>query len=124
ERLRRVSYEWWVDPKPTLAEVAERAAAQRQALVVVNTVDQARTMSRLISGYTSGAVLHLSTRMCPVHRRDVLNRVQESLASGVPVTLVSTQLIEAGVDLDFPVVFRALAPAEALQQAAGRANRE
>lgn len=124
ERLRRVSYEWWLDPRPTLAEVAERAGAEHQALVVVNTVDQARTVHRLISGCASGAVLHLSTRMCPAHRRQVLEQVQQLLAAGDRVVLISTQLIEAGVDLDFPVVFRALSPAEALQQAAGRANRE
>lgn len=124
ERLRRVGYEWWLEPQPTLAEVARQVAGEYQALVVVNTVDQARTMHRLMSGCRAGVVLHLSTRMCPAHRREVLKRVQTLLAAGDRVVLVSTQLIEAGVDLDFPVVFRALAPAEALQQAAGRANRE
>ncbi len=124
QRLRRARYEWWVDPKPALAEVADQVAEQRQALVVVNTVDHARRMFRLLVERADVAVRHLSTRMCPVHRRTVLDEVRALLASGEPVLLVSTQLIEAGVDVDFPVVFRALAPAESLQQAAGRANRE
>jgi CRISPR-associated endonuclease/helicase Cas3 len=126
DRFRRVEYEWRLDPKPTLAEIADEVATvpNGQALVVVNTIDQARTMFHLLTGRTSGPVLHLSTRMCPAHRRATLETVAHLSANDRPITLVSTQLIEAGVDLDFPVVFRAMAPAESLQQAAGRANRE
>ncbi len=123
-RLRRARYEWWIDPQPDLAEVADKVTEQRQALVVVNTVDHARQMFRLLEERTDVPVRHLSTRMCPAHRRTVLDKVHALLADDEPVLLVSTQLIEAGVDVDFPVVFRALAPAESLQQAAGRANRE
>lgn len=126
ERLRRVDYEWRVDPRLTLAQVADEVAAvaERQALVVVNTVDQARRMYELLSARCAGVVLHLSTRMCPAHRRAVLAEADRLLDENLPVVVVSTQLIEAGVDIDFPVVFRAMAPAESLQQAAGRANRE
>jgi CRISPR-associated endonuclease/helicase Cas3 len=123
-RLRRARYEWWIEPKPDLAEVAGKVAEERQALVVVNTVDHARRMFRLLADRVDATVRHLSTRMCPAHRRAVLGEVRDLLADDQPVLLVSTQLIEAGVDVDFPVVFRALAPAESLQQAAGRANRE
>ncbi|MGH3811529.1 MAG: CRISPR-associated helicase Cas3' [Pseudonocardiaceae bacterium] len=124
QQLRRVRYEWWIDPKPELTEVADKVTEQRQALVVVNTVDHARRLFRLLEERADVAVRHLSTRMCPAHRRAVLEEVRTLLAADKPVLLVSTQLIEAGVDVDFPVVFRALAPAESLQQAAGRANRE
>ncbi|MGH3897411.1 MAG: CRISPR-associated helicase Cas3' [Pseudonocardiaceae bacterium] len=124
QRLRRARYEWWIEPQPDLAEVADRVAEQRQALVVVNTVDHARRMFRLLAERADVPVRHLSTRMYPAHRRAVLDEVRGLLAEDKPVLLVSTQLIEAGVDVDFPVVFRALAPAESLQQAAGRANRE
>jgi CRISPR-associated endonuclease/helicase Cas3 len=124
QRLRRARYEWWVEPKPEMADVADSVAQQAQALVVVNTVGHARRMFRLLSERSEVPVRHLSTRMCPAHRRAVLEEVRDLLKRDQPVLLVSTQLIEAGVDVDFPVVFRAVAPAESLQQAAGRANRE
>jgi CRISPR-associated endonuclease/helicase Cas3 len=124
-QLRRAQYEWRLNPRPTLAQMADEIAAERQALVVVNTVAHARLLCRLIAELRPETeVRHLSTRMCPVHRRTVLDEITGLLADGKPVVVVSTQLIEAGVDVDFPVVFRALAPAESLQQAAGRANRE
>ncbi|MGH3937006.1 MAG: CRISPR-associated helicase Cas3', partial [Pseudonocardiaceae bacterium] len=114
QRLRRARYEWWIERKPDLAEVADKVAQQRQALVVVNTVDHARRMFRLLDERADVTVRHLSTRMCPAHRRAVLDEVRGLLGDDEPVLLVSTQLIEAGVDVDFPVVFRALAPAESL----------
>lgn len=124
-RLRRVRFEWRTDPSPTLDEVAEEAAACAQAMVVVNTTaDAARVFARWHHAVPAGIAWHLSTRMCPAHRRRVLAGVRERLAGGVGTLLVSTQLIEAGVDIDFPVVYRALAPADSLLQAAGRANRE
>jgi CRISPR-associated endonuclease/helicase Cas3 len=124
--LRRVRYQWWSGPKPTLEQVARRVANHPQALVVVNTVGNARTMFELLRAFAGeeAAVCHLSTAMCARHRRDVLDQVRRLLEADRPVLLISTQLIEAGVDLDFPVVYRALAPADSLQQAAGRANRE
>lgn len=126
EQLKRVDYDWRVDPKPTLAQVADEisTAPEQQALVVVNTVTLARRMYELLVERGVGRVLHLSTRMCPRHRRDVVATARAWLMTAEPFVLVSTQLIEAGVDVDFPVVFRQMAPAESLQQAAGRANRE
>jgi CRISPR-associated endonuclease/helicase Cas3 len=123
--LRRVRYEWQIDPKPMLAEVANEAGSQRAALVVVNTTADAKAVfDRWRDTDLDGVAWHLSTRMCPDHRRRVLEKVQARLSRGERVLLVATQLIEAGVDIDFPVVFRAIAPADSLLQAAGRANRE
>jgi CRISPR-associated endonuclease/helicase Cas3 len=123
--LRRVRFEWRTQPSPTLDRVAEDAATHAQALVVVNTTaDAARVFARWRGVVPEGVAWHLSTRMCPAHRRRVLAKVRERLVGGAGTLLVSTQLIEAGVDIDFPVVYRALAPADSLLQAAGRANRE
>ncbi|MEV1249057.1 CRISPR-associated helicase Cas3' [Nonomuraea sp. NPDC049750] len=126
--LRPMRYRWEVSPRRSLKQVAAMVAAEptRQVLTVVNTVDHARTVYDLLNQERPGAVRHLSTRMCPAHRHDVLADVEATLKRepAEPLYLVSTQLIEAGVDLDFPVVYRAMSPAESILQAAGRANRE
>jgi CRISPR-associated endonuclease/helicase Cas3 len=123
DRFRRVSYQWRLDPRPTLAQIATEAARERQVLVVVNTTSDSAALHRQLEQHRDGACLHLSTRMASQHRRDVLAQVRTLLNAGEPVAVASTQLIEAGVDVDFPVVYRAWAPADSLQQAAGRANR-
>jgi CRISPR-associated endonuclease/helicase Cas3 len=124
-RLRRVHYQWRLNPRQKSAQVADEICGERQALVVMNTVGDARQMYRLLVARGAGRIIrHLSTRMCPTHRGAVLDEIRGLIDTGKPVLLVSTQLIEAGVDVDFPVVFRVLAPADSLQQAAGRANRE
>jgi CRISPR-associated endonuclease/helicase Cas3 len=122
--LRRVRFEWRLNPRPTLATIANEAAAEAAAMVVVNTTADAQTVFDQWRDLPAGVAWHLSTRMCPEHRRRVLRVVRDRLKRNEPILLVSTQLIEAGVDVDFPVVYRALAPADSLLQAAGRANRE
>jgi CRISPR-associated endonuclease/helicase Cas3 len=67
---------------------------------------------------------HLSTAMCPSHRKDVIEKIRDDLVAKKKILVASTQLIEAGVDFDFPVVFRAMAPLESVIQSAGRCNRE
>ncbi len=120
---RRVAYEIR-GYKQSWPELADEIARERQALAIVNTTDHAQKLHTELAEVFSGCVLHLSTRMCAQHRSDVLDKVSRMLTEDRPVLLVSTQLIEAGVDVDFPVVYRALAPAESLIQSAGRCNRE
>ena len=93
------------------------------ALCVVNTKKSARDLFTELKR-SSHPVYHLSTNMCPVHRLEVLAAVKRRLSEKQPVYVVSTQLIEAGVDIDFPCVFREMAPLESIIQAAGRCNRE
>ncbi|MFC9742689.1 CRISPR-associated endonuclease Cas3'' [Streptomyces noursei] len=126
EELRRVDYEWRFGEEVTLEAIAAEAAAYEQVLTVVNTTTDAARFHRHLEGRVArGAdMLHLSTRMTADHRREVIAGIKESLTRGWPVQVVSTSLIEAGVDLDFPRVYRAWAPAESMQQAAGRCNRD
>ncbi|MEW6753801.1 MAG: CRISPR-associated endonuclease Cas3'' [Candidatus Latescibacterota bacterium] len=133
-RLRRVTYEW---PSPATAEkpdeagvlaawesLAQELAGHPRVLAVVHRRDDARTLARLLSHQSGQEVVHLSALMCPAHRSAVLERVREALAAGAGCRAVSTQLVEAGVDLDFPVVYRALGGLDSIVQAAGRCNRE
>ena len=91
------------------------------ALVIVNNKRQARELFEQLRGE---GVFHLSTNMTARHRRAVLEYVRESLNAKEPVLLISTALVEAGVDLDFPEVWRAVAGIDSIAQAAGRCNRE
>ena len=104
------------------AELAERLRMSPQALCIVNTRRHARELHEFIADL-EGAT-HLTTLMCPHHRREKLRAVRERLRNAVPVRLVATSLVEAGVDVDFPVVWRAAAGLESIIQAAGRCNRE
>jgi CRISPR-associated endonuclease/helicase Cas3 len=120
ELLRRVRYEF-LDQPLSWDEVAERIRAERQALAVVNTKKDAFA---LLDALGDKEALHLSTTLCGAHRRSVIEDVKQRLAEGEPCLVVSTQVVEAGVDLDFPVVLRAAGPLDSVIQAAGRCNRE
>ena len=99
--------------------------AHKQALCVVNVREHAARLFDELALQTAGdSLFHLSTRMCPAHRLEVLDRIRGRLCENLPCLVISTQLIEAGVDIDFPVVFRALGPLDSIVQVAGRADRE
>lgn len=119
--LRRVRVEVPEHPvdDATLAEAFARAP---QMLCIVNSRGHARALYERISGL-DGAV-HLTTLMCPAHRRTVLRCIRRRLRGHRPVRLVATSLIEAGVDISFPEVWRASAGLDSIAQAAGRCNRE
>lgn len=102
-------------------ELADRLMEQNQALCIVNTRKSARTIWGELE--PEGAY-HLSTLMYPEHRRAVLEEIRSRLKNGLPCRVVSTSLIEAGVDVDFPAVFREESGLDSILQAAGRCNRE
>jgi len=107
------------------AELAARLAGQRAALCVVNTRRHAAEVFALTTTQAPAEeCFHLSRSMCGAHRRSVLRLIRARLRQGKPCRVVSTQLVEAGVDLDFPVVYRASAGFDSIAQAAGRCNRE
>ena len=121
--LRRVRVVWPRpdDPPTPFTDLAEQLRAETQVLAIVHRRKDAQDLAMLLP---SEGRYHLSALMCPAHRTEVLDRVKLALTSGEPCRLVSTQVVEAGVDIDFPVVFRALAGLDSLVQAAGRCNRE
>lgn len=102
-------------------ELADRLSGHEQVLCIVNTRRHARELFARLDG-AEGA-FHLSAAMCPEHRSAVLGRIRGALKRGEPCHVVSTQLVEAGVDVDFPVVYRSLAGLDSIAQAAGRCNR-
>jgi CRISPR-associated endonuclease/helicase Cas3 len=125
-RLDRVEMQWRVDRATLWRELAAEVAALPRSLVVVNLKRHAVELLELVKRLAGDdGVFHLSTNMCPLHRRRVLEEVRVRLDDPAqpPCRLISTQCIEAGVDVDFPVLYRALAPLDSIAQAAGRCNR-
>lgn len=130
-QLKRVEYHLPAEDETwTWEEVANRVRAEHQILVIVNTRRDAIELLDTLSPHdglgeeSDSGLFHLSTRLCSAHRKAVLEEVRHRLKSGEPCRLIATQVIEAGVDVDFPLVMRALGPLDSIVQAAGRANRE
>jgi CRISPR-associated helicase Cas3/CRISPR-associated endonuclease Cas3-HD len=123
EKLRRVKVFWPRGREQTTwRSLAKEVQQAEQVLVVLNLKRHALVLLGELEGVDG--VFHLSTNLCAKHRRAVLDIVRARLKQGLPCRLISTQCVEAGVDVDFPKVFRAFAPLEAIVQAAGRCNRE
>jgi CRISPR-associated endonuclease/helicase Cas3 len=121
DALRRVRVRWPEGEAPTSLEaLARELTSLDDVMAIVHTRRDARALAELVGDEAA----HLSARMCPAHRRAVLTRIRDAKAAGSSVRLVATQLVEAGVDLDFRVVYRALGGIDAMAQAAGRCNRE
>jgi CRISPR-associated endonuclease/helicase Cas3 len=105
--------------------LADRLASERAALCVVNSRPHAaKVFDALVARVGEAGCYLLSTFLCPRHRRERLSMIRRRLKEGRSCRLVSTQLIEAGVDVDFPAVYRAPAGFDSIAQAAGRCNRE
>lgn len=119
DRFRRVTFRRagvWGDDA-----LAEKLGGHKQALCIVNSRKAAQSIFALLPPEGS---FHLSTLMAPAQRQALLEEIRRRLQAGEPCRVVSTSLIEAGVDVDFPAVYRELAGLDAILQAAGRCNRE
>lgn len=123
DKLRRVRLEIDNTGK-SYDEVAEMLCRHKRVLCIVNTRRDARELYERLP--QDGVTLHLSKMMCPAHIMETIDKMKKSLADDTQeiVRVVSTQLIEAGVDIDFPVVYRQEAGLDSVLQAAGRCNRE
>jgi len=104
----------------TWESIADELQQYKSVLCIVNSRKNCRELHALMPKDT----IHLSALMCGQHRSQVIADIKLRLKDGIPTSVISTQLVEAGVDMDFPVVYRALAGLDAVAQAAGRCNRE
>lgn len=124
DRLKRVQVEY-LQEKISDDELIEKFEEFPAFLVVVSTRRHARELFEKVNErFGSEGSFHLSAQMCPEHRSGILEKIKVRLANGEQCRVVSTQLVEAGVDIDFPCVFRELAGVDSIAQAAGRCNRE
>ncbi len=96
----------------------------KQVLCIVNTRKHAHILYKILYQKNNNGAFHLSALMCPAHRREIIEEIKKSLKIEKTCRVISTQLVEAGVDLDFPVVYRAMSGLDSIIQAAGRCNRE
>ncbi|MGA9398415.1 MAG: CRISPR-associated helicase Cas3' [Anaerolineaceae bacterium] len=103
------------------ADLLQKINENHQVLCIVNTRRHAKG---LFGGIKEGGRFHLSTLMYPAHRRETIATIKERLAQKLPCRVVSTQIMEAGIDVDFPVGFRSISGLDSIIQAAGRVNRE
>ncbi len=104
--------------------IADKFDEVNNILVILNTKIVVKDLyESLKETYAKGTVFHLSTSMCPNHRTIILNKIKDRLKNKEPVICISTQLIEAGVDISFECVIRSLAGLDSIAQAAGRCNR-
>lgn len=121
--MKRVEVDWGSPDEPLAwPDLAARLTQESQTLCIVNLKRHAKTLWDAM-GERDASFFHLSTNLCAAHRQDVLGTVRARLKAGEDVRLIATQCVEAGVDVDFPSVFRAWGPLDAIIQAAGRCNR-
>ena len=123
-KLRRVATIWDVAEPTSNEDLAVKLARHDRVLAIVHRRADAPEVARHLDDLRPDGLFHLSALMCPAHRLRVLGEIKARLAGDGPCRVVSTQLVEAGVDLDFPVVYRALGGLDSLAQAAGRCDRE
>ena len=123
DKLRRVAVDWRLKNRPPLADIAEEMLEQTSVCGIFNLRRHAREVFDKLYEKDPGSTFLISTDLCPAHRLQVVEQIRNRLEEGKPCRVAATQCIEAGVDLDFEVLYRALAPLDAIIQAAGRCNR-
>lgn len=125
EKLKRTQVEWRIKKQIPLEAIAREMEEKENVCAIVNLRRHAVEVFKVLKSDSCNReeLFFLTTDLCPKHRSEVIRTIKERQKAGLPCKVVSTQCIEAGVDLDFCVLYRALAPLEAIIQAAGRCNR-
>lgn len=119
-----INVEWNINNKISFDEIANNIKDKNNACVIVNRKDHAEELYSILTEYINEEyVFYISTNLAPIHRQQILSNIKEKLKNKEKCILISTQCIEAGVDLSFDIIYRALAPLEAIIQASGRCNR-
>ena len=114
------------EKKYTTKDLAEELAQHDSALCIVNSRRDASQLYQALldEGKEAQDVIHLSRNMCSAHLKERIAEVRQRLKAGIPTIVISTQLIEVGVDIDLPIVYRAMSGLDSIVQAGGRCNRE
>ena len=120
EKMNRTNVKYVPEKMDSWESFAEQLIQYDQVLCIVNTRKDCKALYEAMPSDT----IHLSASMCGQHRSNLIAEIKRKLKNGEPIRVVSTQLVEAGVDIDFPVVYRAMAGLDSVAQAAGRCNRE
>lgn len=125
-RVERISQEVCISLDNLAQEIVRGCNEMGDVLCIVNLTKQARDLYHAVSSLidsSSVKILHLSTKMCPAHRKSVLAQLTSSRHQNERIICIATQLVECGVDISFPLVYRALSGLPSITQAAGRCNR-
>ena len=125
KKLTRTQVEWRMKKQIPLEKIAWEMEEVENVCAIVNLRRHAVKLFEFLKNdhCDRKEIFFLTTDLCPKHRSEVIRKIKERQKAGLPCKVISTQCIEAGVDLDFHVLYRALAPLEAIIQAAGRCNR-
>jgi len=123
DTLRRVNFVFLGNKWITDTELKNRLKMHDQVICIVNIRDHAKILYDMLIADGVKNVFHLSALMCPAHRKEVIKTVRKKFDNGEKCILVSTQIIEAGIDISSPVVYRAQAGLDSIIQAGGRCNR-
>jgi len=122
EQLKRVIYRY--EGILSLATLAKKLIQEKQVLCIVNSKKIAKDIFILVKDLTDNNVYYLTTNLCPIHRTKRINKIKQNLYNNKSCLVIATSLVEAGVDLDFPQLFRQISGVDSIVQAAGRCNRE
>ena len=109
-----------------MGELAQELSQLDSALCIVNSRRDASQLYQALleTGKETQDLIHLSRNMCSAHLKECIAEIRHRLKAGIPTIVISTQLIEAGVDIDLPIVYRAMSGLDSIVQAGGRCNRE